>query len=364
MRAPHMTSLRSAHGSNGRLSPAPRPATNPGKLEALCYVPDGLAPGAPLVVVLHGCTQDAAGYDRGAGWSQLAERHGFAVLLPEQTRANNANMCFNWFSPNHNQRGMGEAASIRAMVEAMRKTHGLDPARTFVTGLSAGGAMAGVMLAAYPDVFAGGAIIAGLPYGCASGMAQAFECMGGRAGADPAELVKSVRRASPHKGPWPRVSVWQGGADRTVVPGNADAIVAQWAGVHGLGDKPGRSDTIGGHPRRQWLEADGTVLVESVSITGMAHGTPLDPGSGEGQSGVAGAHMLDVGLSSTDRIAAFFGIAPEVAERPARRTAPAPRKRVVAAPMAPASLPLAASGGGGGVQQVIEDALRSAGLMR
>ena len=96
-----------------RLSNLPPLADNPGNLLGRYYVPTGLKPGAPLVVVLHGCTQNAAVYDQGSGWSQLADRHGFALLYPEQQRANNAMMCFNWFSGNHSQRGMGEAASIR-----------------------------------------------------------------------------------------------------------------------------------------------------------------------------------------------------------------------------------------------------------
>ena len=164
----------------GRSGFAPRAATrarlseldgvrdNPGNLRARCYVPDGLAPGAPLVVVLHGCTQDAAVYDHGAGWSTLADRHGFALLFPEQQRANNPMLCFNWFAPEDTGRGRGEAASIAAMVEAMKKAHGVDPQRIFVTGLSAGGAMAAAMLATYPDLFAAGAILAGVAYGCAS----------------------------------------------------------------------------------------------------------------------------------------------------------------------------------------------------
>jgi poly(hydroxyalkanoate) depolymerase family esterase len=337
--------------------------SNPGKLRGLYYVPEGLGAGAPLVVVLHGCTQDAAGYDRHSGWSRLAERHGFALLFPEQSRSNNPNLCFNWYAANHSQRGMGEAASIKFMVDAMRRDHGLDPARTFVTGLSAGGAMAMVMLATYPDVFAAGAIIAGIPYGCASGVAEAFDCMGGRARSGADELAARVRRASPHKGRWPRVSVWQGSEDRTVVPSNADAIVLQWAALHGLSGKPDRIETVDGYPRRIWDGANGKPVLEHYVVTGMAHGTPLDPGTEEGQSGMAGAHMLDVGLSSTDRIAAFFGIAPEpeAAAKPAKKAdapvhAAAPRRR--AAPRA------RAAAAPSGVQKVIEDALRAAGLMR
>ncbi len=283
---------------------------NPGGLRALHYVPPGVDGPMPLVVVLHGCTQSAAGYDHGSGWSQLADRHGFALLFPEQQRANNPMLCFNWFRVGDTQRGMGEAASIRAMIEQMGRQHSIDPARIFVTGLSAGGAMASVMLATYPELFAGGAIIAGVAYGCASDVSQAFDCMGGRARADAADLGAKVRRASPHKGPWPRISVWQGSEDQTVVPSNADAIVLQWAHVHGLDPVPNRTEKVAGYPRRIWTGPSGEPLIEQYVITGMAHGTPLMPGTGEGQSGTAGANLLDVGLSSTDRIAVFFVFAP------------------------------------------------------
>jgi poly(hydroxyalkanoate) depolymerase family esterase len=326
---------------------------NPGNLHALHYVPETLPASAPLVVVLHGCTQNAAGYDQGSGWSRLADRHGFALLFPEQTRANNPNLCFNWYTANDSQRGMGEPASIRAMVDAMCRQYSIDPKRIFVTGLSAGGAMASVMLATYPELFSGGAIIAGIPYGCASGVAEAFQCMGGRAQADTAELAGHVRRASPHKGAWPRISVWQGSEDRTVMPSNADAIVRQWAAIHGLPSEPSRTETVEGYPRRVWTGPDGKTIIEQYEVTGMAHGTPLMPGTDAGQSGEAMAHMLDVGLSSTDRIAAFFGIAPEPTAAPIKRS-PEPAKASAAS----------SSGAVNEVQKVIEDALKAAGLMR
>jgi poly(hydroxyalkanoate) depolymerase family esterase len=337
------------------LLPIAAPANNPGNLAFHFHAPEKAKGPAPLVVVLHGCTQDAAGYDRGSGWSRLADRHGFFLLFPEQQRANNPMNCFNWFTANDSQRGMGEAASIKAMIDALIKKHDIDRSRIFVTGLSAGGAMASVMLAAYPDVFAGGAIIAGIAYGCASDMGQAFDCMGGRAQQEAEALGAKVRRASPHKGPWPRVSVWQGTADSTVEPSNADSIVLQWAHVHGLSPKPDASDTVEGYPHRVWLGADGKPVIEQYLITGMAHGTPLMPGTGEGESGEAGAHMLDAAISSTDRIAAFWGIAPAVAEhRKAKPRAAAPSRSRArrAAPSAVSS-----------VQKTIEDALRAAGLL-
>lgn len=330
-----------------RLSDLEGGRENPGNLRARYYVPIGLKGPAPLVVVLHGCTQNAAVYDHGSGWSTLADRHGFILLFPEQQRANNPLLCFNWFTANDSQRGMGEAASIHAMIEAMKKAHDVDPSRIFVTGLSAGGAMASVMLATYPELFAAGAVLAGVPYGCAGSVSEAFDCMGGRRESDAAELARNVRRASPHKGSWPRVQVWQGSADNTVVASNADAIVRQWSQLHGLPAEPDRVDEVAGYPRRAWVSSGGETLVEHYSITGMAHGVPL--AGGEDAIGAAGAHMLDVGLSSTARIAAFFGIAPEeeVARRPAQhlRTTPPPQ---------PAR----------GPQAVIEQALKAAGLLR
>lgn len=334
-----------------RLSDLPPIRDNPGNLAARLYVPAGLKRSAPLVVILHGCTQDAAVYDHGSGWSALADKHGFVLLFPQQKQENNPLLCFNWFSGNDSQRGMGEAASIANMIAAVKQAHDIDPARIFVTGLSAGGAMASVMLATHPELFAGGAIIAGVAYGCASGVAQAFDCMGGRSRSSARELGASVRRASPHKGPWPRVQIWQGSADHIVVASNADAIARQWAQVHGLAAKPDRTDELAGHLRQIWLGANGQPLIEQYTITGMAHGIPLAPGTGEGESGAAGAHMLDVGLSSTDRIAAFFGIAPEMAEAKATRSRAAAKARRTHP--APANA----------VQAVIEKALKAAGLM-
>src|SRR5712672_1894435 len=247
--------------------------TNPGALRMFSFVPEHLQRAPALVVVLHGCGQTAAGYDLGAGWSTLAKRYGFALLMPEQQGANNANTCFNWFNPGDVARGRGEAASIRQMVARMVADHKIDSRRIYITGLSAGGAMTSVMLAVYPEVFAGGAIIAGLPFGIASNVREALGGMMQSTPRPAAKLGDLVRKASKHKGPWPKVSVWHGSADRTVNPGNANEIVKQWLDVHGLPETPMSEATVDGHPRQIWWNEEGETIIESYTITDMPHGT-------------------------------------------------------------------------------------------
>jgi feruloyl esterase len=298
-----------------RASPGPRLreifdfGSNPGNLRMFGYRPPILADSPALVVVLHGCTQTAADYDLGAGWSTLADRYGFVLLLPEQQRSNNPNGCFNWFQPEHGRRNQGEPLSIRQMIEKSIAEHGIDRRRIFVTGLSAGGAMTSVMLACYPEVFAGGAIVAGLPYGAATTVQQAFESMFQSPSRPAREWGDLVRKASPHRGPWPRVSVWHGNADKTVIPSNAREILKQWTEVHGLPLFPSVETQVDGFPRQVWTNETGDELIEAYTIPNMAHGTPLAVGAAEGACGASGPFMLPVGISSSYHIAKFFGIA-------------------------------------------------------
>lgn len=351
--------------------------SNPGALRARFYVPENLPRGAALVVVLHGCTQTAAGYDHGSGWSRLAAEEGFAVLLPEQQRANNANLCFNWFVPEDVARDRGEVLSIRQMIEAMVIKHGLDRQRVFITGLSAGGAMAAAMLATYPEVFAGGAVLAGLAYGSASTIPEAFDRMRGHGGPSKSELQRRLTQASSHKGNWPKISIWQGMADHTVAPANADSLVAQWQGVHRVGESPVRKEAVDGQTRQVWCDADGHAVIEKYSISGMGHGTPLKTG-GEDGLGHAAPFMLDVGISSTRRMAAFWNLAGRDARGsqsatasadPAAGTALRPhiapeKSRPVRVEPAEHPRPKGSTDSAAGIGKVIEHALRAAGLMR
>jgi feruloyl esterase len=195
------------------------------------------------------------------------------------------------------------------MVEQFVIDKGIDRRRIFITGLSAGGAMTSVMLACYPDVFAGGAIIAGLPFGAAMNVQEAFESMYQSPSRPEHEWGDLVRRASPHCGPWPRISVWHGNADKTVIPSNAREILKQWTDVHGLPMAPFDRAKVDGYPREVWIDEAGDELIESYTITNMAHGTPLATGDGEGSCGAAGPFLLQVGISSSYHIAKFFKLA-------------------------------------------------------
>src|SRR5450631_4699118 len=151
--------------------------SNPGNLGMFSCVPKDLAKSSALVVALHACQQSARDFELATGWSELGRQHGFAVLFPEQKCGNNPQNCFNWFVEKHIGRDDGEIASIRAMIEKMLADYQLDRVRVFVTGLSAGGAMACALLASYPQLFAAGTIIAGLPYGAALGPLDAMKAM-------------------------------------------------------------------------------------------------------------------------------------------------------------------------------------------
>lgn len=296
-------------GAATRLHAQSPDGVNAGNLGMYVHVPENLSSNPPLVVALHGCGQTAFDYEQGTGWSKLADRHGFMVLYPEQHPTNNANRCFSWFQPGDIGRDLGEAQSIHEMVEHAISNFGIDRQRVFITGLSAGGAMAAVMLATYPEVYASGAIIAGLPYGSAHSVQEAFKVMFNDQQSSARTLGDRVRAASRHQGPWPRVSVWHGTADSTVKPSNAENLVKQWANVHRLSREPSKLETLGPHSRRIWEDVDGTRLIEAISVVGMGHGVPLASPTSPDAYGVPGPFFLDVGLSSTAHIADYFGCA-------------------------------------------------------
>ncbi|MEU1938088.1 alpha/beta hydrolase family esterase [Streptomyces coeruleorubidus] len=283
--------------------------SNPGNLSMYAYAPEALPADAPLVIALHGCTQSASDYYAHSGWPKFADTYGFALVFPQTSSANNANSCFNWFEPGDSARGQGEALSIKQMVDKAVSLYGSDTRRVHITGLSAGGAMTANMLAAYPDVFAGGAIASGLPARCANSVAAAYTCMYSPPDRSPAQWGDLVRSAAPAgTTSWPRVAIWQGTADTTVKPANATELRDQWTNVLGIGQTPSRTESLGaGTTRSVYDDASGRPAVEVYSVSGMGHGLAVDPGSGPEQCGSTGTYYLDT-VCAGYHTARFWGL--------------------------------------------------------
>lgn len=281
--------------------------SNPGHLRMLVFQPATCPPhGAPLVVLLHGCGQEAEDFAARSGWIALARSLGFPLVLPEQRAGNHRNQCFHWYEPRHVGRGLGEAMSIRQMVRHASAAFGSDRRRVFIVGLSAGGAMAAAMMAAYPAVFAGGAVVAGMPVGAASSVSLALMRM---RRADPlatrsglAAAVRSRTAPRPNR-PWPRLSIWQGEEDRTVDPGNAELLAMQWAELHGCPEQPASDTQPYPQARRRAWAGRGAPTVELWTIAGMGHGFPVGPGCGK-----PGRWVLDAGIPAARHIAEFWGM--------------------------------------------------------
>jgi poly(hydroxyalkanoate) depolymerase family esterase len=208
--------------------------TNPGNLNMYSYAPTTLPVNAPLVVVMHGCTQTATQYASESGWNILANQHQFYTVYPEQVTANNSSTCFNWFNYGDQNRGQGEALSIKQMIDYMQAHYSIDASRIYVTGLSAGACMTNVMMACYPEVLSKGAVMAGAPFKSATSSLTASNAMYGFVTHTPIVWGDSVRHQNPtFTGAFPKVAIFQGSSDLVVSPNNVIEQVKQWTNVHG-----------------------------------------------------------------------------------------------------------------------------------
>ncbi len=237
-----------------------------GVLPYKLFLPDALQPGAPLLVMLHGCTQTPDDFARGTGMNAHAAEHGFAVAWPAQTQGNNAQRCWNWFDRNHQGRGKGEPALMAGLTQALVSEHRLDARRVFIVGLSAGGAAAAVMAAAYPDIYAGVGVHSGLACGAASDIGSALRAMGnGRGGGGGGE--GTVRHFVP-------TIVFHGDSDATVNKANgedvfADALAAA-GGALGVSDEAGSAGGVA-YVRSVARDRNGRARAEKWSIRGGQH---------------------------------------------------------------------------------------------
>jgi poly(hydroxyalkanoate) depolymerase family esterase len=216
--------------------------------------------------MLHGCTQDPDDFAAGTGMNTLAREQGFYVLYPAQSQEANAQRCWNWFQHNHQQRGRGEPQLLAEMTRTVMQEYGIDPRRVYIAGLSAGGAMADIVAAAYPDIFAAAGVHSGLPSGAASNVAEAFAVMkNGASSADsngkthrfgkPIDVVAQSRTSVP-------TIVFHGEQDQTVSSRNGDQVVA--AVLRSASPVDGDADAPAGPSVEQGMSTGGQRFTRSV----------------------------------------------------------------------------------------------------
>jgi len=231
--------------------------------------------------MLHGGTQGPDDFAAGTRMNVLAEEHGFLVAYPSQCKSANPSLCWNWFKPEDQMRGAGEPSIIAGITNEIVSAYDIDPRRVFVAGLSAGGAMAAVMGAAYPEVYAAVGVHSGLPYGSATDVPSAFSAMRGDPG-----LQRRPRkpRLNSHRTLRVRTIVFHGDADHIVHPSNAAKIIESKTGDTVERAKL-RSSASRAYTRAVTRDKTGAVVVEHWLIHGSGHawsggsadGTYTDP---------------------------------------------------------------------------------------
>jgi poly(hydroxyalkanoate) depolymerase family esterase len=226
------------------------------------YIPPGAgAAPLPLVVMLHGCTQSPDDFAAGTAMNELADAHGLYVLYPAQSRKANPQACWNWFKHSHQQRGRGEPALLAGMTRDVMAQHAIDPGRVYVAGLSAGGAMAAILAATHPDLYAAVGVHSGLAAGAAADLPTALAAMKGGATA-PCTPVSGV----------PTI-VFHGDADATVHPANGEQVIAASTGA-ACAVETQRVPSGGARASTKRIytnRGDGRVVAEHWLVHGTAH---------------------------------------------------------------------------------------------
>lgn len=238
-----------------------------------------------LVVMLHGCTQNADDFARGTAMNAIAAREGLIVAYPNQTTGSNPNGCWNWFEPLNQRRGAGEPAILAGLAQEVARAHGVPEGAVFAAGLSAGGAMAAILGEAYPDVFSAVGVHSGLAAGSAQDVPSAFAAMNGTGAADGFPVTPDAKRA--------RVMVVHGTRDRTVVAANGARVFERMQRAFPAARMRRDPAGEGGMTRLRLVQPDGTVVAEYWEIDGLAHAwsggdgagsftAPRAPGASEG----------------------------------------------------------------------------------
>jgi poly(hydroxyalkanoate) depolymerase family esterase len=247
-------------------------ANQAGSRDYRLYVPTGYrGTPIPLIVMLHGCKQSPEDFAAGTGMNAHAEQRTCFVAYPGQTSAANSSQCWNWFDPRHQQRGQGEASLIAGITGEVLRNFSVDACRVYVAGLSAGGAAAAIMAAAYPDLYAAVGVHSGLACGTAHDVASAFAAM--RQGTGSAKTTSTPSRPDMPRATVPTI-VFHGDLDKIVHPRNAEQVLMQLGGGTQLRREVEHGQVPGGHAYTRTLyyaDASGQAMLEAWTVHGASH---------------------------------------------------------------------------------------------
>lgn len=271
---------------------------NPGQLSASYYQP--LSEISNIVVLLHGCGQDAQTLAKNSGFLAQAKRHNTALLLPQQSDSNNIKRCFNWFSPADTDKDSGETLSIINMISQFKSQ--TNARNIYIAGLSAGGAMTSSLLVHYPYLFKGGAIFSGIPYPCANNLIKAISCMRSGPSNSAQELIDLTKTSHTQ---WPPLIVWSGNADKIVHPSNARYLATQWKLLSKVSNQV--IDTSHqGYRVTQWRSKQQT-QIKLVELDDFGHGIPISPAQKDGSK--AAPYVIPAKTSSAIETFKFWQLA-------------------------------------------------------
>ena len=289
--------------------------TNPGKLDAFVYVPttaDKTKP-IPMVVALHGCSQNATTLADLSGWNTLADRYGFCVMYPQQRAMNNLSTCFNWFNKWDAWRDEGEVLSIKQMIEQATTNFNVDKSNVCVYGVSAGAAMAVALMVDYPAMFKAGASYAGAPFGAAKDAMTGMSVMASPVYKTQAEWSQLVKAQNPdYTGTYPKLVALHGTSDAVVDLQNTKQLLIQWTAIHNTDGAP--DDTTKAFAnntdvtRYAYRDKNNNNIATYFEIRNLGHSLLVDPGTGETQGGKTGNFSVDKDFFSTYWIAVEFGL--------------------------------------------------------
>ncbi len=275
---------------------------NPGNLSATFFKPADNTDS--LVVLLHGCGQNAEWLADHTGLLSGSKREQFALLLPQQDKSNNIQLCYNWFSPADHLAGQGETASLINMIETARKQSGAN--KIYIVGLSAGGAMATSLIAQYPSTFRGAGIIAGVGYPCADTLVKALSCMKSGSAYEAQKLADIVKQLHTKPMVWPNISLFSGSMDAIVSPINSRQMYDQWQLIMNTNASVSIPEIPDGISVERMQNESNKSFIELIMIDGIGHGWPIN--SQATNAGKAAPFVLESPINVTDYLIDVWGI--------------------------------------------------------